>query len=134
MNSCIEYLRKRGRCDDCSCKILQEARALLGRLEYQRGNIEAALRVFDGIDLQSAIQRFKPASSEKLSKRNRSRTESPQSLSQHAASLVLEAIYLKSMSLRKLGKSTGTIDYSNCQFIFLYKYSFSIFIMYTCIL
>ncbi|KAG0470323.1 hypothetical protein HPP92_017023 [Vanilla planifolia] len=32
----------------------EEARALLGRLEYHRGNVEAALRVFDGIDLQAA--------------------------------------------------------------------------------
>ncbi|KAJ0976438.1 hypothetical protein J5N97_018403 [Dioscorea zingiberensis] len=84
----------------------EEARALLGRLEYQRGNVEAALRVFDGIDLQAAIQRLQPVLSEKpSSKRNRSRTESAHSVSQHAASLVLEAIYLKSMSLHKLGKA-----------------------------
>ncbi|XP_058076224.1 protein NPG1-like isoform X2 [Magnolia sinica] len=84
----------------------EEARALLGRLEYQRGNIQAALRVFDGIDLQAAIQRFKPFFAEKpTSKRGRSRTESLHSLSQHAASLVLEAIYLKSMSLQKLGRA-----------------------------
>ncbi|KAK6137575.1 hypothetical protein DH2020_028679 [Rehmannia glutinosa] len=36
----------------------EEARALLGKLEYQRGNVEGALRVFDGIDLQAAIQRM----------------------------------------------------------------------------
>ncbi|CAD6269824.1 unnamed protein product [Miscanthus lutarioriparius] len=85
----------------------EEARALLGRLEYQRGNVEAALRVFDGIDLQAAIQRFQPSLSEKpLSKRNNKlRSGSSNSGSQHAASLVLEAIYLKSMSLQKLGKA-----------------------------
>ncbi|PAN21408.1 hypothetical protein PAHAL_3G463200 [Panicum hallii] len=85
----------------------EEARALLGRLEYQRGNVEAALRVFDGIDLQAAIQRFQPSLSEKtLSKRsNKLRSDSSNSGSQHAASLVLEAIYLKSMSLQKLGKA-----------------------------
>ncbi|XP_062204610.1 protein NPG1-like [Phragmites australis] len=85
----------------------EEARALLGRLEYQRGNVEAALRVFDGIDLQAAIQRFQPSLSEKpLSKRsNKLRSDSSKSGSQHAASLVLEAIYLKSMSLQKLGKA-----------------------------
>lgn len=85
----------------------EEARALLGRLEYQRGNIEAALRVFDGIDLQAAIQRFQPSLSEKPpSKRsNKLRSDSSNSGSQHAASLVLEAIYLKSMSLQKLGKA-----------------------------
>ncbi|KAG1326083.1 protein NPG1 [Cocos nucifera] len=85
----------------------EEARALLGRLEYQRGNVESAFRVFDGIDLQAAIQRLQPTFSEKpASRRNRSRTESIHQVSQHAASLVLEAIYLKSMSLQRLGKAT----------------------------
>uniref|UniRef100_A0A1D1YVY6 Tetratricopeptide repeat protein 7A n=1 Tax=Anthurium amnicola TaxID=1678845 RepID=A0A1D1YVY6_9ARAE len=84
----------------------EEARALLGRLEYQRGNVEAALRVFDGIDLQAAVQRLQSTFSEKhQSRRGRSRSEF-RSVSQHAASLVLEAIYLKSLSLQKLGKVT----------------------------
>nr|CAD1816860.1 unnamed protein product [Ananas comosus var. bracteatus] len=86
----------------------EEARALLGRLEYQRGNVEAALRVFDGIDLQAAIQRLQPSLSEKPSSRrsrSHSGSDSLHSVSQHAASLVLEAIYLKSMSLQKLGKA-----------------------------
>ncbi|KAL5099837.1 hypothetical protein RYX36_004164 [Vicia faba] len=83
----------------------EEARALLGKLEYQRGNVEGALRVFDGIDLQAAIQRLQPSLSEKPPvKKGRPRTESPSSVSQHAASLVLEAIYLKSKSQQKLGK------------------------------
>ncbi|KAK3011349.1 hypothetical protein RJ639_012800 [Escallonia herrerae] len=85
----------------------EEARALLGRLEYQRGNVEAALRVFDGIDLQAAILRMQPSLAEKQpSKKGRSRTESLHAVSQHAASLVLEAIYLKARSLQKLGKVT----------------------------
>ncbi|WOL19115.1 tetratricopeptide repeat protein 7A-like [Canna indica] len=85
----------------------EEARALLGRLEYQKGNIEAAVRVFDGIDLQAAIQRLQSSSSEKTpSKRNRTRGESIHAVPQNAAGLVLEAIYLKAMSLRKLGKAT----------------------------
>lgn len=84
----------------------EEARALLGRLEYQRGNVEAALRVFDGIDLQAAMQRLQASLSGKPSKRNRSRNEPLHPVSQHAASLVLEAIYLKSLSLQRLGKAT----------------------------
>ncbi|EOX93049.1 Tetratricopeptide repeat (TPR)-containing protein isoform 3 [Theobroma cacao] len=68
----------------------EEARALLGRLEYQRGNVEGALRVFDGIDLQAAIQRLQPSTA----------------VSQHAASLVLEGVYLKAKSLQKLGRFT----------------------------
>ncbi|XP_022740244.1 protein NPG1 isoform X1 [Durio zibethinus] len=72
------------------CLVLKEARALLGRLEYQRGNVEGALRVFDGIDLQAAIQRLQPSPA----------------VSQHAASLVLEGVYLKAKSLQKLGRFT----------------------------
>ncbi|KAK9284794.1 hypothetical protein L1049_023971 [Liquidambar formosana] len=85
----------------------EEARALLGRLEYQRGNVEGALRVFDGIDLQAAIQRLQPSLSEKPpSRKGRSRSESLHAVSQHAACLVLEAIYLKAKSLQKLGRLT----------------------------
>ncbi|XP_065851106.1 protein NPG1 [Euphorbia lathyris] len=88
----------------------EEARALLGRLEYQRGNVEGALRVFDGIDLQAATERLQQSLSEKQpSKKGRARgdsqnTNSQHAVSQHAASLVLEAIYLKAKSLQKLGR------------------------------
>ncbi|KAH9302168.1 hypothetical protein KI387_013751, partial [Taxus chinensis] len=36
-----------------------EARALLGQLEYQRGNIEEALYVFEGIDVSSIIRKMR---------------------------------------------------------------------------
>ncbi|KAI9125323.1 hypothetical protein K1719_003939 [Acacia pycnantha] len=85
----------------------EEARALLGKLEYQRGNVEGALRVFDGIDLQAAIQRLQPSLPEKpFTKKGCNRYEPPPSVSQHAASLVLEAIYLKARSLQTLGRLT----------------------------
>ncbi|KAH1205874.1 Protein NPG1 [Glycine soja] len=85
----------------------EEARALLGKLEYQRGNVEGALRVFDGIDLEAAIQRLQSSLSEKTPvKKGPTRSESPSSVSQHAATLVLEAIYLKAKSLQKLDKFT----------------------------
>lgn len=77
-------------------------------MEYQRGNVEGALRVFDGIDLQAAIQRLQPSVAEKTPpKKGRSRPESQHAVSQHAANLVLEAIYLKVKSLQKLGRVTG---------------------------
>ncbi|MCL7021557.1 hypothetical protein MKW94_016715, partial [Papaver nudicaule] len=84
-----------------------EARALLGRLEYQRGNLEGALQVFDGIDLQAAIQRLQPSLTEKPSSNRRKSSrgiETVHAVSQHAASLVLEAIFLKAKSLQKLGR------------------------------
>ncbi|TVU25659.1 hypothetical protein EJB05_28163 [Eragrostis curvula] len=87
----------------------EEARALLGRLEFQKGNVEAALHVFDGIDLQAAIQQFQPSLSDKTpSKKGRTKSELPASVPQNPqnpACLVLEAIYLKALSLQKLGKS-----------------------------
>ncbi|CAN1759147.1 Protein NPG1 [Linum perenne] len=79
---------------------LEEARSLLGRLEYQRGNVEGALRVFDGIDLQAASERLQSSIADKNGQKNH-----PGGGSQHAASLVLEAIYLKAKSLQKLGRS-----------------------------
>lgn len=64
--------------------------------------------MFDGIDLQAAIQRLQPSFVEKpSSKKGRPRSESQHAVSQHAASLVLEAIYLKAKSLQKLGRLTG---------------------------
>ncbi|KAK6138638.1 hypothetical protein DH2020_027624 [Rehmannia glutinosa] len=87
--------------------LFQEARALLGKLEYQRGNIEGALRVFDGIDLQAAIQRMQDSLGDKQPpKKGRPRSDSTFAVSQHATNLVLEAIYLKAKSLQKLGKLT----------------------------
>lgn len=71
--------------------------------------MEGALRVFDGIDLQAAIQRMQPSVTEKQpSKKGRTKSvESVPGVSQHAAGLVLEAIYLKAKSLQKLGRLTG---------------------------
>ncbi|GFZ14364.1 tetratricopeptide repeat (TPR)-containing protein [Actinidia rufa] len=47
---------------------------------------------------------FNPLLKKQLSKKGRSRSESVHTISQHAASLVLEAIYLKAKSLQKLGR------------------------------
>uniref|UniRef100_A0A0D6R4J9 Uncharacterized protein n=1 Tax=Araucaria cunninghamii TaxID=56994 RepID=A0A0D6R4J9_ARACU len=83
----------------------EEAKALLGRLEYQRGNIESALQVFEGIEAHAVIYRLRSATSEKSqAKRGRSRSDPFHSVSLHSASLLLEAIYLKAMSLQKLGR------------------------------
>ncbi|KAK7386821.1 hypothetical protein VNO78_27158 [Psophocarpus tetragonolobus] len=89
----------------------EEARALLGKLEYQRGNVEGALRVFDGIDLQAAIPRLQSSLSEKTpTKKAPTGPESPSSVYQNAATLVLEAIYLKAKSLQKLDKFSEAAD------------------------
>lgn len=89
---------------------LQEARALLGRLEFQRGNFGAALQVFQGIDIRG----LNPKMVKAIVERNRQRKPCskgeivPQSLmSMHSVSLLLEAILLKVKSLEELGHCGG---------------------------
>ncbi|XP_076943128.1 protein NPG1-like isoform X2 [Bidens hawaiensis] len=79
----------------------EEARALIGRLEYQRGNVEAALRIFDGIDIEAAIHNMQSISNDKTAKNSSTHSESGP---QQGANLVLEAVYLKTKSLQKLNR------------------------------
>lgn len=83
----------------------EEARALLGRYEYQRGNIEAALHVFEGIDIAAVTPKMKIS----LAKRGepgkrRSHNYATPPMSIHAVSLLLEASFLKANSLQILGR------------------------------
>ncbi|KAL3734928.1 hypothetical protein ACJRO7_024147 [Eucalyptus globulus] len=85
----------------------EEARALLGRLEYQRGNYDAALQVFQGIDIKVLTPRMKKAITERTRQRKpRSRGDNVpvNVLSLHSVSLLLEAIFLKARSLEGLGR------------------------------
>ncbi|XP_059633218.1 protein NPGR1 [Cornus florida] len=85
----------------------EEARALLGRLEYQRGNFDAALQVFQGIDIKSILPRMTKAITERTRQRkSRSKGENvPVAvMSLHSVSLLLEAILLKAKSLEELGR------------------------------
>lgn len=96
----------------CGIIGLQEARALLGRLEYQRGNFEAALQVFQGIDIRGLIPRMIRAIAERTKQRKpRSKADHhvlPNMLmSMHSVSLLLEAILLKAKSLEELGRFIG---------------------------
>lgn len=89
--------------------ILQEARALLGRIEYQKGNIEAALHVFEGIDIGSIIPKMKISLSRKGAHRRRhSQNFATPPMSVHAVSLLLESVFLKAKSLQHLGRFNGT--------------------------
>ncbi|CAF2069322.1 hypothetical protein HID58_040916 [Brassica napus] len=88
----------------------EEARALLGRIEYQKGNIEAALRVFEGIDINGITIKMKSALTAREEKKHRRRSKGsfvapPQPpMSKHAVSLLFEAIFLKAKSLQRLGR------------------------------
>ncbi|XP_052623857.1 protein NPGR2-like [Lactuca sativa] len=71
----------------------EEARALLGRYEYQKGNIEAALHVFEGIDIATVTPKMKISLSQRGEPRRRvSHNYGDPPLSIHAVGLLLEAI------------------------------------------
>ncbi|KAL6519890.1 hypothetical protein OROMI_032784 [Orobanche minor] len=83
----------------------EEARALLGRLEYQKGNVEAALRVFEGIDVAAVISRIKITIVRRSElPRRHSQSDNGPPMSMHAVSLLVEAIFLKAKSLQALGR------------------------------
>ncbi|XP_057478380.1 protein NPGR2-like [Actinidia eriantha] len=83
----------------------EEARALLGRLEYQKGNVEAALHVFEGIDIAAVTSKMKISMSRKSEPPRRlSQSDASPPMSMHAVSLLLEAIFLKAKSLQALGR------------------------------
>lgn len=97
--------------------LFQEARALLGRIEYQKGNIEAALRVFEGIDINGITMKMKTALTVREERKHRRRSKggfaaaaaaAPPSMSKHAVSLLFEAIFLKAKSLQRLGRFQGS--------------------------
>lgn len=94
----------------CVLNGFQEARALLGRLEYQRGNFDAALQVFQGIDIKGLTPRMIKAIAERIKHRKpRSKADIVVSnvMSLHSVSLLLEAILLKARSLEELGECIG---------------------------
>ncbi|KAL6532436.1 hypothetical protein OROGR_014406 [Orobanche gracilis] len=83
----------------------EEARALLGRLEYQKGNVEAALRVFEGIDVAAVISRIRISIVRRSDlPRRHSQSDNGPPMSMHAVSLLVEAIFLKAKSLQALGR------------------------------
>lgn len=85
----------------------EEARALLGRLEYQRGNFDAALQVFQGIDIRTLSSRMSKAISERtrpLKPRSKGDVVAAGVMSLHSVSLLLEAILLKAKSLEELSR------------------------------
>lgn len=91
---------------ESGCLNYEEARALLGRYEYQKGNVEAALHVFEGIDIAAVTPKMKQTLSRRRVEHNKRHPEgeagSPMSI--HAVSLLLEAFYLKAKSLQTLEK------------------------------
>ena len=89
---------------------------MLGRLEHQRGNFDAALQVLQGIDIRSLRPRMTSAIAESIKPREPPRSSRRRSsqvngmqmhMSMHSVSLLLEAILLKAKSLEGLDRVTG---------------------------
>ncbi|KAL0553993.1 hypothetical protein IC582_007898 [Cucumis melo] len=90
---------------ESGCLNYEEARALLGRYEYQKGNIEAALHVFEGIDITAITSKIMISIARRGDRpRKRSQNFTAPPMSMHAVSLLLEAILLKAKSLEGLGR------------------------------
>ncbi|KAG0557985.1 hypothetical protein KC19_11G170800 [Ceratodon purpureus] len=85
----------------------EEARALLGRIEYQKGNFQGALQLFDGIHVSGLAQSIRFFASEKTVSRSHKKERKQKTGTSnnflHACSLLIEAIYLKAKSFQKLG-------------------------------
>ena len=84
---------------------------MLGRLEYQKGNFEAALQVFKGIDIITLSPKMSKAITERtqhrFTLRPKGETVPPNVMSLHSVSLLLEAILLKAKSLEGLKRVEG---------------------------
>lgn len=103
---------------------------MLGRLEFQRGNFEGALQVFQGIDIKGLVPRMIRA----IVERSRRRKPPPRSrgdhtvhatssvMSMHSVSLFLEAALLKARSLEELGRFRGCA-FSPCFMVSSFAFS-----------
>ncbi|KAG5055403.1 hypothetical protein JHK85_007913 [Glycine max] len=83
----------------------EEARALLGKDEYQEGNIEAALRIYERINISAVTSKMKISlakSREHHKKHSHYYATPPMSI--YTVGLLLEAIFLKAKCLQVLGR------------------------------
>ena len=86
---------------------------MLGRYEYQKGNVEAALHVFGGIDITSLSPKIKLTLARIGDcRRGHCQNDPAPPMSMRAVSLVFEAMFLKAKSLQSLGKFEGTFLWS----------------------
>ncbi|XP_076921020.1 protein NPGR2-like [Bidens hawaiensis] len=89
----------------------EEARAVLGRYEYQIGNIEEALRVFDGINIAAITPKIKISLADiRKPEHTRSNSYGAPPFSINTVSLLLEAAYLRSKSLQIFGRYREAAD------------------------
>lgn len=88
---------------------LQEARALLGKHEYQKRNIEAALHIFERIDIEVVTSMIKNSLARRGKRLKRHSQNNTAPMSIHAVGLLLEAFFLKAKSSQILGMFKGIL-------------------------
>lgn len=94
----------------------------MGRLEYQKGNIEAALHVFEGIDIAAVTPKMRVSISRRGDyNRRHSQSDAAPTMSMHAVSLLFEAIFLKAKSMEHLGRFDGNFFPKQHMFRFFYS-------------
>lgn len=91
---------------------------MLGRVEYQRGHIEEALRVFDGIKVSALIPEMKLSIARKVSQQKPLPYASSPALPFYAVTVLMETIYLKALALHDLGRFEGKYP-ASCLFFLL---------------
>ena len=80
----------------------------MGRLEYQKGNVEAAFRVFEGIDIEAVTANIRISMARRCGpQRCGFQSSDAPPMSMHAINLLCEAIFLKAKSLQALGRLEG---------------------------
>lgn len=92
---------------------------MLGKDEYQEGNIEAALHVYERINISAVTSKMKISlakSREHHKKHSHYYATPPMSI--YTVGLLLEAIFLKAKCLQVLGRFKGTL--TACLFIELH--------------
>lgn len=80
---------------------------MLGRLEYQRGHIEEALRVFNGIKISTRVPEMKISIARKARPQKTLSNASSSVMPFHAVNILMETMYLKAVALCDLGKFEG---------------------------
>lgn len=86
---------------------------MLGRMEYEKGNLQGALELFEGINLGALLMRLRSfASSDKgrgHHKKGKGAKSGTLNNFLHSTGILLEAIYLKAKTFQRLGGPAGVL-------------------------
>ncbi|KAL5718709.1 hypothetical protein ACHQM5_011586 [Ranunculus cassubicifolius] len=91
--------------DDAESMNIEVAKAMVGSLEYYKGNIDTALHILEGIDVAAVTPKIRFCISSTINRhKRRFKRDAIPVMPINDASLLVEAIYLKAKSLQTLGR------------------------------